>query len=374
MRMPGAERHDPEFELLDTGVFDEDRYFDVQVEYAKADINDIAIRITVTNRGQSRASLRPSSDALVPQYLVMGGRRSSSRDSRWPRLLLDRRSAAWRRKQVSIATNCIVKASPRRCFTENETNYARLYGSSNRSFAKDGINDAVVNGKTEAVNPANRGSKAVARYKVHLEGGASTSASASSDCRLRSWRNAFQGLRFSLSQADRGSRQIFRNHHPEHAQRRRAKRDAAIAGRSAVVQAVLPLCDQGVAGRRSEATFAATGTPHGPQREVGSSCTTPMFSRCRTNGNIPGLLPGIWPFIASRFPSSMRISPRTSLSLMLREWYMHPNGQLPAYEWAFGDVNPPVHAWAVWRVYRIEERRRGAAISNFSSRLFISFC
>ena len=142
-------KHDPEFELLDTGIFNEDRYFDVQVEYAKIDINDIAIRITVTNRGREAASL----DVLptlwfrntwswagesVPEIRIAS-------DSPEHISLLAKKPGF-----ESYQLHC--EGRPRPLFTENETNYARLYGSSDRSFAKDGINDAVVNGQQDAVN------------------------------------------------------------------------------------------------------------------------------------------------------------------------------------------------------------------------------
>ena len=80
--------------------------------------------------------------------------------------------------------------------------------------------------------------------------------------------------------------------------------------------------------------------------------------------------PGIWPFIALRWRWWIRTSPRNNSLLMTREWYMHPNGQLPAYEWAFGDVNPPVHAWAAWRVYKVEMKRRGEGDREFLERIF----
>ena len=104
---------------------------------------------------------------------------------------------------------------------------------------------------------------------------------------------------------------------------------------------------------------------------TGHISTTPTSSPCRTSGSIPGMRPGTWRFTASRWRWSIRTSPRSSWCCMLREWYMHPNGQIPAYEWAFGDVNPPVHAWAAWRVYKIEQQRtRRGAIAAFLEQVF----
>ena len=127
----------------------------------------------------------------------------------------------------------------------------------------------------------------------------------------------------------------------------------------AVVQAVLPLRGQAMARGRSgliqrrprSAKRAATTSGH-------ISITRTLFP-CRTSGSIRGTPRGIWRFIAFRWRWSIPISPRISSCCMLREWYMHPNGQIPAYEWAFGDVNPPVHAWAAWRVYKIDSSATG---------------
>ena len=151
-------KQEPEFELLDTGVFDEDRYFDVQVEYAKADVDDIAIRITVTNRGSDAASLQVlptlwfrntwswAGDEEIPEIKVVSN--------------ISGQAGLLAKKAQFDAYRLSFEGSPDLLFTENETNYERLYGSSNRSFTKDGINDAVVNGRLHAVNSENRGSKA----------------------------------------------------------------------------------------------------------------------------------------------------------------------------------------------------------------------
>ena len=122
------------------------------------------------------------------------------------------------------------------------------------------------------------------------------------------------------------------------------------------------------------------GDPSGPEppqeRLPEETATGPISTMrtsfpCRISGNIPGMRPGISPFIACRYRARrLTVSPKTSSSCMLREWYMHPNGQIPAYEWAFGDVNPPVHAWAAWRVYKIEKKRKGVGDRVFLERVF----
>jgi hypothetical protein len=358
-------KHDPEFELLDTGVFDEDRYFDVQVEYAKIDSNDIAIRITVTNRHREAASL----DVLptlwfrntwswaggnVPEIRIAG-------DSNEQISLL-----ATKPGFESYQLHC--QGRPRLLFTENETNYARLYGSSSRSFAKDGINDAVVNGKHDAVNSEKRGTKASVLYKVHLEGGASTVL----QLRLSA------GV--SVANAFDDYESLFR--------RRKAEADRFFA---TIVPGTLSddeqnIMRQSIAGLLWSKQFYhyvikewLDGDPKQPapppQRHSGRNDRWGHLY----NADVLSM-PDKWeyPWFAAWDLAFHCITlsivdadfAKQQLSLMLREWYMHPNGQLPAYEWAFGDVNPPVHAWAVWRVYRIEQRRRGEGDIKFLESAF----
>ncbi len=359
-------KHEPEFELLDTGIFDEDRYFDVQVEYAKADVDDIAIRITVTNRGNEPASL----DVLptlwfrntwswaggeeVPEITVVKNKSGQSR---------------FLAKKVEFDSYGLsFEGSPELWFTENETNYERLYGSPNRSFAKDGINDVVVSGRRQAVNPENRGSKAAARYKVDLEGGQSTVL------RLRLTKGD------GVANAFKGFDEIF--------QARVSEADDYYA---AIIPAELNddernVMRQSLAGLLWSKQFYhyvikewLEGDPKQPPPP--SERNTGRNSRWGHLYNADVLsMPDKWeyPWFAAWDLAFHCIAlsivdadfAKSQLSLMLREWYMHPNGQLPAYEWAFGDVNPPVHAWAVWRVYRIEERRRGSGDLKFLESAF----
>ena len=166
------DRRDPEFELLDTGVFEENRYFDVQVEYAKEDIDDIAIRITITNRGSDTSTI----DVLPT--LWFRNTWSWVREQARPEISIAKQTRGQTtllaRKAGFDSYQLYCEGTPDVLFTENETNFARLFGVANRFFAKDGINNAVVHGATEEINPERRGSKASARYQATLEGGAST--------------------------------------------------------------------------------------------------------------------------------------------------------------------------------------------------------
>jgi hypothetical protein len=358
-------RQEPEFELLDTGIFEENRYFDVQVEYAKEDIDDIAIRITITNRGSDTSTI----DVLPTLWF--------------------RNTWSWvgeqARPEISIATQArgqttllATKAgfdsyqlhcegTPDALFTENETNFARLFGVPNRFFAKDGINNAVVHGATEEINPERRGSKAAARYQVTLEGGASTVF------RLRLSRqnhaNAFTDFE-----------SIF---------------DRRIAEADGYYESIIPetlspdernVMRQSLSGLLWSKQFYhyvvkdwLDGDPNQPapppERLSGRNC---KWGHLYSEDVLS--MPDKWeyPWFAAWDLAFHCIAlsivdadfAKEQLSLMLREWYMHPNGQLPAYEWAFGDVNPPVHAWAVWRVYRIEERRSGVGDIRFLESAF----
>ena len=358
-------KNDPEFELLDTGIFNEDRYFDVQVEYAKIDSNDIAIRITVTNRGHDAASIDVLPTLWFRNTWSWAGEnvpeiRIASDSPEHISLL------ATKPGFESYQLHC--QGRPQPLFTDNETNYARLYGSFNRSFAKDGINDAVVNGKQDAVNSANRGTKASVRYQVHLEGGASKvlQLRLSADVSVA---NAFDDFD-----------SLFR--------RRKAEADRFFA---AIIPGTLSddeqnIMRQSIAGLLWSKQFYhyvikewLDGDPNQP--------SPPPQRHSGRNGRWGHLynadvlsMPDKWeyPWFAAWDLAFHCITlsivdadfAKQQLSLMLREWYMHPNGQLPAYEWAFGDVNPPVHAWAVWRVYRIEQRRRGEGDIKFLESAF----
>ena len=362
----GRGREQPEFELLDTGIFREDRYFDVQVEYAKQDIDDIVIRITVTNRGGEPASL----DVLPT--LWFRNTWSWAGEEFAPVISIARGSAKQTtliaRKEGFDTYQLACEGSPETLFTENETNFVRLYGVLNRSFVKDGINNAVVHDRTEEVNPELRGSKAAVRYRMHLDGGASTV------------------IRLRLSSGEKITKTL-------------ADFDAIFAKRIAEAdeyyKTIIPetlSCDERNVMRQSLAGLLwSKQFYHYVVRDwlKGDPKEPPPPSERLTGRNAKWghlynedvlSMPDKWeyPWFAAWDLAFHCIAlsivdadfAKQQLSLMLREWYMHPNGQLPAYEWAFGDVNPPVHAWAAWRVYRIEQSRTGKGDVKFLESVF----
>ncbi len=370
----------PEFELLDTGVFDENRYFDVFVEYAKATSEDILIRVSAHNRGPEAAALD-----LLPT-IWFRNTWSWGRDPFRPNL--SRASAALEAacgarvieaQHKAYGTRWVLcEARPERAeggtaellFTENETNFKRLFGVENCTpYVKDSINDYVVHGSGQAVNPAETGTKTAALYRFQIAPGASATL------RLR-----FTDQKPSALMLDRQFEAIFAQ--------RIAEADEFYAPRAGRCRSedTCNIQRQAFAGMlwskqsyhydvRAWLEGDPAQPPPPPQRKRGRNHDwTHLY-----NGDVISM-PDKWEFpwyaawdLAFHCITLALVDPdfaKEQLILLLREWYMHPNGQLPAYEWAFSDVNPPVHAWAAWRVYKIEKRIRGRADRAFLERVF----
>jgi mannosylglycerate hydrolase MGH1-like protein len=360
-------KHEPEFELADTGVFDDNRYFDVFVEYAKADSDDILIKITAINR----------SDAAAPLHVLptvwFRNTWSWTHDSARPvlRASAESRTAIELSHPESGRRTLRMEGTPDLLFTDNETNTRRLFGFENSvPFAKDGINDCVVNGDHTAINPARTGTKAACHYQVIVPPDASFT------------------VRLRLSSDDRQDGtsigadfdSVF---------------DARIREANEFYDTVIPAETTDDARNVMRQAFGGLlwskqfyhyvvndwlkGDPAQPappaERRNGRNAQWPQLY----NADVISM-PDKWeyPWYAAWdlafhcVPLALVDSEfaKEQLVLLLREWYMHPNGQLPAYEWAFGDVNPPVHAWAAWRVYKIEKLRRGIGDRQFLERVF----
>ena len=361
------DRLQSEYELLDTGVFDENRYFDVFVEYAKADAEDILVRITVTNRGPESANLRVLPTIWFRNTWSWGQRelRPELRRSRsGPDPVIELNQA----QLVSRWLYCA--GSPELLFTENETNYQRLCGFSNRApYVKDSINDYVVHGCKDAVNPEHTGTKAAAHYKLTLGAGETAV------------------VRMRLAESDFNTNNAFDDFDWIFALR---QNEADEFYATVTPQDLSPdeqnVMRQGFAGMLWSKQFYhyvvkdwLRGDPDNPpppeQRRKGRNHNWSHLH----NADVISM-PDKWeyPWYAAWdlafhcIPLALIDSDfaKEQLILMLREWYMHPNGQIPAYEWAFGDVNPPVHAWAAWRVYKIDKKRHGKGDRAFLQRVF----
>ena len=368
----------PEYELLDTGIFAEDRYFDVFVEYAKDGVDDILIRIRVVNRGPEAATLH-----LLPT-LWFRNTWSWGHDAPRPCLGLAKESST---TSVSYNTATVeinepyygqrrlyCEGRPPLLFTENETNTQRLFGTENASrYVKDGIDDCVVQGRQEAVSPEQIGTKVAAHYALTL-----LAPGESREIRLR-----LTDRDFDSTDANPFGREF------DHLiVQRRQEADAFYA--TVIPDTLSPdarnVMRQAFAGLLWSKQFyhyevdpwlkgdPAQSAPPSERRHGRNSQWSHLF-----NADILSM-PDKWeyPWYAAWdlafhcIPLALVDSDfaKEQLLLLLREWYMHPNGQLPAYEWAFGDVNPPVHAWAALRVYRIEKKRRGKGDRAFLQRVF----
>ncbi len=357
-----------EYELLDTGVFEEDRYFDVVVEYAKATTDDILVQISVTNRGPEPAAL----DLLPTLWFRntwswgLGGTRLSLRVGRaLPG------SSVIEADHDSLGQRWLVcEGAPELLFTENETNYQRLFGVGNRTrFVKDGINDFVVQGRKEAVNVEQVGTKAAARYRLVVGPGEGATVRLRLTDRLPA--GSPFGRRFDqiLAQRIREADQFYATVIPE-----TLSEDARRVMRQAF--GGLLWSKQFYHNDVKQWLTGDPGQPQPPpERWRGRNHEwTHLYNEDVLSMPDKWEYPwyAAWDLAFHCIPLAL-VDPdfaKSQLILLLREWYMHPNGQLPAYEWAFGDVNPPVHAWAAWRVYKIDRKRSGRADRAFLERVF----
>ena len=368
---------DPEYELLDTGIFDEDRYFDVLIEYAKAEQDDVLIQITVTNRGPetARCIVLPTlwfrntwswgyeNGPLgeVPGKPTMALRAPQHSRAGVPEILVD--------DHPQIGTYHLYALDPEDAlFTENETNNERLFNTPNDSpYVKDAFHRAIVDGDEEATNPEKVGTKSAFVYRTTLDPDESVS------------------FRLRLSAA---------------------AHDAPFDDFDTIVQTRIDEADAFYEAIQSKAMSDEECRIHRqalagmlwtkqlyyldmPQWLKGDPAMPPPPEARKQGRNHDWThinnfdlisMPDKWEYpwyaawdLAFHCVPLARLDPdfaKRQLALMTREWYMHPNGQLPAYEWAFDDVNPPVHPWAAWRVYRIDAELNGAPDRAFLEGVF----
>jgi hypothetical protein len=355
-----------EFELIETGVFDEDRYFDVEVEYAKATPEDILVRISVSNRGPEPALLH-----LLPTLWFRNtwswGRpvtRPSLRRARGDGAIIEIDEPHYGARWLTCDD------APELLFTENETNARRLFGSPNQtSYVKDGINDYIVHGARDAVNPSLTGTKAAAHYVLDVPARASTTI------RLR-----LTDLPLEASGVGADFDAVFAARLHEADEFYATVIPTGLSADAALVMR------QSLAGMLWSKQFYHYVVKEWLEGDPGQPPPPPERQNGRNhdwgqlyNADVISM-PDKWeyPWYAA-WDLAFHCVPlalvdtdfaKEQLTLMLREWYMHPNGQLPAYEWALGDVNPPVHAWAAWRVYKIEKKRRGCGDVQFLEKIF----
>ncbi|MFN7986652.1 MAG: glucosidase [Thermoanaerobaculia bacterium] len=360
------DKSQPEFELVDTGVFDAGRYFDVVVEYAKIEADDILIRIGVSNRGPEAAPIE------VLPTLWFRNTWSWGRDDRRP-------SIGARGEDTLLATHWYLGEYALYCagadellFTENETNSERLYGARSQvPHVKDAFHECVVSGRREAVNAARTGTKAAARYSRTVAAGETITL----ELRLASLQG---GKLLDAPFAD--SDALFTQRREE------ADEFYGVVLPPKLSPDARMVARQAFAGMLWSKQFfhyvvrdwleGDPGQPSPPpgRRHGRNHAWTNLYARDVIS------MPDKWEFpwfaawdLGFHCVTLAHVDPqfaKEQILLMLREWYMHPNGQVPAYEWDFGDVNPPVLSLAAVALFDVERRRTGVADYDFLERAF----
>ncbi len=340
----------PEYELLDTGVFADNRYFDVFVEYAQAEPGDILMKITAWNRGGTPAVLH-----MIPQ-LVLRNTWTWEPGSIRPRLRAIGDGAIAIAPAALGVSRLYFDGDADLLFTENESNAQRLWNTGGAGYFKDGFHERIVGGHADKVNPSQTGTKAGVWFQSTIPGGGKQ------EYRLRLSRRVigapFEDFDECMMQRHDEADQYYAD----------LQKDIVSADERAVQR-------QAFAGLIWSKQFYSLDIPRWLKGDPGQ--VAPPESRLHgrnldwrnlNNADIVSM-PDKWeyPWYAS-WDLAFHCIPfalidaefaKHQLVLLTREWYMHPNGQLPAYEWAFGDVNPPVHAWAAWRVYQIDRKQNG---------------
>ena len=388
-------RTQPEFELMDTGVFTENRYFDVFVEYAKANVEDILIKLIVVNRGPQTATLH-----LLPS-LWFRNTWSWGKDDRRPTM----------RKTVG-PENCrcvevqhwqygqrwlLCAGQPQLLFTDNETNYERVFGGKSPTpFVKDAFHEYLIHKNQSAINPQQTGTKMAAYYQLTLGPGDSSTLklrltnidpqSAINNDSKKAAANSSPALNDHSDEVPAatdfgaGFDHLFelRQKEADDFYGSRVPKDISEDARTVMRQSLSGMLWSKQFYHYDVLTWLTGDPGQPPPPEERWNGRNKDWTQLYNDDIIS--MPDKWEYpwyaawdLAFHCVSLAIIDPdfaKDQLVLLLREWYMNPNGQLPAYEWAFSDVNPPVHAWAAWRVYKIERRVRGVADRAFLEKVF----
>jgi hypothetical protein len=357
-------RFDFEYELLDTGIFAEDRYFDVTVEYAKNDIDDILIRISMTNRGPELASL------YVLPTLWFRNTWSWAPEHPKPLLKLSQEGTVEATHPFFDAYTLFADPPKEWLFTENETNKERLFGIPNDTpYVKDGIHEYIIHGRQNAVNPEGRGTKVVASYLFHIASGQTQEIHLrlSKDSSLKDPLGKKFAQIFSLrkKEADAFYKQMSG---PELSEDMSRVQRQAFAGMLWNKQFYHYNVSRWLQGDPLQVKPPS-------ERHQGRNSKWKWFDAADIFS-----MPDKWEYpwfaawdLAFHAVTFAAIDPdfaKAQLLLLTKEWYMFPNGQMPAYEWDFGDVNPPVHAWAALQVYQMEKEMYGRQDREFLEKMF----
>ena len=346
-------RHQPEYELLDTGIFDKDAYFDISIEYAKADQQDILIQITIENQSDVAAPITVLPTVWFRNTWCWGYDNYKYK----PSLVGNGKSVIEVNHRLVGHYTLYAENADELLFCENETNFQRLYHSENLTkYTKDGINDYIINKKKDAVNPNKIGTKASAKYEQLIP------AKGKKVIRLRltnqTSRAPFEDFDAiyaqRLKEADLFYDSLQKNIKEQHL---KSVQRQAYAGMLWTKQWYYYNVYEWI-----------KGDPSMPKPDANRSKGRNNAWKHLYASNILSM-PDKWEYpwfaawdLAFHTLPLARLDPdfaKRQLSVILREYYMHPNGQIPAYEWSFSDVNPPVHAWATWKVYAIDKEMNG---------------
>lgn len=360
--------HDPEFELMDTGIFDDSQYFDVFVEYAKRSDEDILVQVNVVNRSSESKTLH-----LLPT-LWFRNIWSWEHDSEKPVLNevdFDDDVRAVHAAHPTLGERWLYCNAPENLlFTENETNNERLFGVENTSpYVKDGINDYIIYGKTDAVNPERQGTKVSAHYLLHLEAGETQTVqlrltNISPQQGIEPFGEEFTAtFQQRLQEADDFYQRIAACSPSEDD---RSIQRQAFAGLLWTKQYYHYVIEDWLNGDPAQLK------PHRmyPRNEEWMHLFNDDIISMPDKWEFPWY--AAWDLAFHVVPIAL-IDPdfaKRQMDRLTREWYLHPNGQMPAYEWHFSDVNPPVHAWGTWKVYQIQKAVYGRADTDYLERVF----
>ncbi len=357
------DKKEAEFELIDTGIFDNDRYFDVFIEYAKADVEDILIQITVFNHSREEATLH-----VLPQ-IWFRNTWSWQENQAKPRISINGKNGFKMEHDTMGERYLYFRDGALPLFCDNETNARRLYGMpAAKGYFKDGINDYLVLGDNNAINPDQFGTKAALHYHETIKAGASRVI----NLRLSDRQLTTPFTKYSQVFDKRGQEA---NEFYGHLQKDLSNNDAknvqrqAFAGMLWSKQFYYYDINEWLKGDHTKPKPPAERL-HGRNSDWVHLNNADILS-----------MPDKWEYpwyaawdLAFHCIPLAQVDPdfaKDQLILLTLEWYMHPNGQLPAYEWSFGDVNPPVHAWATWRVYKIDKKHhQGIGDLDFLERVF----
>ncbi|MEX2234651.1 MAG: glucosidase [Cyclobacteriaceae bacterium] len=355
-------RSQPEYDLIDTGIFDDNKYFDVFIEYAKESTNDLVIKISAHNRGPEKAVIH-----LLPQVWFRNTWAWGNHPYK-PSMFRDNKGVI-RINHKSLGDYYLyAEGDPEILFCENETNSGRLYKHPRPGTFKDGINDFIISGQKDSLNASNQGTKAAFHYKLTISPGKSKVIRLRLSDKFLSDAFADYDTIFDLREKEADAFYHAMQHNIKTQDEKNIQRQS-FAGMLWSKQFYYYDIDQWLKGDPAQ-------PPPPPSRQ---SIRNHEW-RHLNNADVISM-PDKWeyPWYAAwdlafhTIPLSM-IDPefaKQQLILLTKEWYMHPNGQLPAYEWSFSDVNPPVHGWATWRVYQIDQKiNNGVGDRKFLEEVF----